>query len=44
MFIINVMFPQGQWIDYRRRLGSLGNSSIASGRSEPEGTLGPSYS
>ena len=29
-------------MDYRTRLGSLGNSSIASG-SDPVGTAGPSY-
>ena len=31
-------------MDYRRRLGSLGNSSTASGSSDTEKTVGPSSS
>ena len=35
--------PRGQWMDYRCRLGSLGNSSTASGRCDAGETAGPSY-
>ena len=34
----------GQWIDYRCRLGSLGNSSTALGRSDYEEAASPSCS
>ena len=34
----------GQWMDSRCRVGSLGNSSTAPGRSNPDGTVGQSYS
>ena len=34
----------GQWMEYRCRIGLLYNSSTASGRGDPEGTVGPSYS
>ena len=37
-------FPRDQWMDYRCRLGPLGNSYIASGRRDPWGTVGSSYS
>ena len=42
--LISYFPPMGQWMDYRCKLGSLGNSSIALGRRDPGGTVGSSYS
>ena len=38
-----IFSPRMQWMDYRCRLGSLGNSYTASGRSDPGEAVGPSY-